>query len=438
MADQCDRVIRSLEDHSSRINKEAIVLVQAQEGNTEFFDGCKLALDSMITFGVKKIPKHCGIDGPGLSWLKFCKLADNLATRNLTGHAASNAILDALHSSTKNQWNDWYSRILAKDLRAGFSESTINKVVEKKFPQFAIQVFACQLAFDSANHEGKVSGKKIIEEKLDGVRVLAIVHPNGTVNLHSRNGKALVNFPIIEDQLRNVAHNLTEPAVFDGEVMSGTFQDLMKQIHRKGDEKAVDAVLHLFDMIPLTDFQKGKWDCKQTERSAKLKAWKELWEKETPNIEVVGQEIVDLDSVAGQKRYTELNKKAIAAGREGIMMKELGAGYVCKRSTAWMKLKPFIEVTLEVQDVEEGTGKNLGRMGALVCSGQDDGKVIAVNVGGGFSDKLRDDIWGDRNNVRGQFVEVRADAITQNQDGTYSLRFPRFKTFRGFAVGEKL
>jgi DNA ligase-1 len=35
-------------------------------------------------------------------------------------------------------------------------------------------------------------------------------------------------------------------------------------------------------------------------------------------------------------------------------------------------------------------------------------------------------------------VEVRADAITQNQDGTYSLRFPRFKTFRGFEVGEKL
>jgi len=35
-------------------------------------------------------------------------------------------------------------------------------------------------------------------------------------------------------------------------------------------------------------------------------------------------------------------------------------------------------------------------------------------------------------------VEVRADAITSNQDGTYSLRFPRFKTFRGFETGEKI
>ena len=34
------------------------------------------------------------------------------------------------------------------------------------------------------------------------------------------------------------------------------------------------------------------------------------------------------------------------------------------------------------------------------------------------------------NNVIGQLVEVRADAVTQNQDGTYSLRFPRFVRFR--------
>ena len=40
----------------------------------------------------------------------------------------------------------------------------------------------------------------------------------------------------------------------------------------------------------------------------------------------------------------------------------------------------------------------------------------------------------------GQIVEVRADAITQNQDTTneWSLRFPRFLRFRGFEIGEKL
>jgi len=80
----------------------------------------------------------------------------------------------------------------------------------------------------------------------------------------------------------------------------------------------------------------------------------------------------------------------------------------------------------------------VGRLGALVCTGVDDERTIAVNVGSGFSDELRDSIWANRAGVVGQVVEVRADAVTQNQDGTYSLRFPRFLRFRGFAAGEKL
>ena len=48
------------------------------------------------------------------------------------------------------------------------------------------------------------------------------------------------------------------------------------------------------------------------------------------------------------------------------------------------------------------------------------------------------DYWNSRDALIGHLVEVRADAVTQNQDGTYSLRFPRFKTFRGFEPGEKI
>jgi DNA ligase-1 len=105
---------------------------------------------------------------------------------------------------------------------------------------------------------------------------------------------------------------------------------------------------------------------------------------------------------------------------------------------AWLKLKPFIEVSLNVVGVEEGTGRNIGKLGALICEGEDDGKGIRVNVGSGFSDVDRDGFWSDRTSLFGSVVEVRADAITQNQDGTYSLRFPRFLRFRGFEVGEKL
>jgi DNA ligase-1 len=392
----------------------------------------------MVTFGLKQIPEKKDENGTGLSWATFSGVALRLRNRELTGNDARDAVTEIMKQATKREWNDWYRRILIKDMRAGFTEGTVNRVCEKKYPQYAIPVFSCQLAHDSANHETKVCGKKFIEVKLDGVRVITIVYPNGRVDQFSRNGKELVNFPHVKEQLAKIAHTFTEPTVLDGEIMSGTFQDLMKQIHRKSSAKANDAVLNLFDIVTLADFESGESARTQIERSTWLKQWFEDNETALPNVTVVAQELVDLDTDEGKKRYKEINAMAIAGGYEGIMLKDPEAGYKCKRSVAWLKLKPFIEVSLTVVGFEEGTGKNIGKLGALVCEGTDDGKDIVVNVGSGFSDDDRNVYWENADSVIGNIVEVRADAITQNQDGTYSLRFPRFKGFRGFVPGEKL
>ena len=436
MSDPCYQVISILEDHPSRLNKEAIVLVQAQEGNSEFFEGCRLALDPMITFGIKQVPERTGADGPGVDWDSFTLIVTGFVNRSLTGNLARGTLDELMSNCTNAQWNGWYRRILIKDLRCGVSEKTINKVVEKTYANYAIPTFGCQLAHDSANHESKVAGKKLIEVKLDGVRVITIVYPDGRVDMFSRNGKELVNFPHVKDQFATIANTLLEPWVFDGEIMSGTFQDLMKQVHRKSNVEANDAVLNLFDCVPLVHFEQGVWNASQEFRSSHLGAFLEEHHDALPNVTMVGQELVDLDSEEGQIRYREINALAIAGGYEGIMIKDPEAGYECKRSVAWLKLKPFIEVSLTVVETEEGTGRNVGKMGALVCEGVDDGKTIRVNVGSGFSDQQREDFWNCR--TEGEVVEVRADAVTQNQDGTYSLRFPRFTRFRGFEVGEKI
>ena len=197
------------------------------------------------------------------------------------------------------------------------------------------------------------------------------------------------------------------------------------------------ARLMLFDVLPLSEFQKGKSVMGQKRRSAMLRNMKAIFDK-IGSIDVIPQIEVDLDSYVGELEFKQYNKDAIESGFEGIMIKDVDAIYECKRSVSWLKQKPFIEVSLEVTDVEEGTGKNEGRLGALVCSGVDDGKTIVVNCGSGFTDTDRIEFWDNRANLPGQIVEVRADAITQNQDGTYSLRFPRFLRFRGFTAGEKI
>jgi len=392
----------------------------------------------MITFGIKQVPERTGPDGAGVDWDSFTLILTGFINRTFTGNLARETIADVMAKCTNAQWNGWYRRILIKDLRCGVSEKTINKVVEKTYASYAIPIFGCQLAHDSANHESKVSGQKLIEVKLDGVRVITIVYPDGRVDMFSRNGKELVNFPHVKVQFATIASTLLEPWVFDGEIMSGTFQDLMKQVHRKSNVEANDAVLNLFDCVPLVHFEQGVWNAPQKFRSSHLGAFLEEHQASLPNVTMVGQELVDLDSQEGQTRYREINALAIAGGYEGIMIKEPDAPYECKRSVAWLKLKPFIEVSLSITAVEEGTGRNVGKLGALVCEGEDDGKTIRVNVGSGFSDSDRDSFYQSRDTLPNQVVEVRADAVTQNQDGTYSLRFPRFIRFRGFAVGEKI
>lgn len=432
-------IIKEIESNNSRLFKEEIIRREIENDNTNFFTGCRMALDPLITYGVKQVPE-AEADGPGLSFGEFVDLATELRDRTLTGHDARDAILEAMSQSTTDDWNYWYRRILIKDLKCGMSEKTINSVVKKtKRDEFKIPVFTCMLAHDSANHEKKMVGKKFLDFKLDGVRVIAIIL-NGICTLYSRNGKQFHNFSNIEKELQNKLGEQSKQAgiVIDGEIVSSSFQKLMRQVHRKDNVQADDTEFFVFDTLPLAEFQAGKSTKTCRERHQQLL---DIFGNEvTGDVIVVEKKEVDLDTDEGQKTFKEYNKMALDRGLEGIMIKDVDALYECKRSHFMLKAKPFIEVTLTVTATEEGTGRNVGKLGALICEGVDDGKSIKVNVGSGLSDEQRESFWHHKDDIIDQLVEVRADAITKNQDSIdeYSLRFPRFKTFRGFEVGEKI
>ena len=132
MRTQPEYIIRQLEIHNSRINKEQILEAAVEEGLDEFFEGVRMCLDNLYTFGVKQVPTKDKDQGQGLSWTNFAELADSLYRRKLTGHDARDAIQLAMDVATQGQWNDWYRRILIKDLRCGVSEKTVNKVLKGK------------------------------------------------------------------------------------------------------------------------------------------------------------------------------------------------------------------------------------------------------------------------------------------------------------------
>lgn len=417
-------VIQLLERDNSRLYKEDVLSQYIDDEG--LVKGLLYCLDNMITFGVADIP-YSDTQGEGITPDEFYHLADQLKNRELTGNAARDAILSLSLQSTIDQWNDWYRRILIKDLRCGVSLKTVNNVKKGTIP-----VFTCMLAHSGDNNPKKITGDCVVEYKYDGVRAIIIVE-NANATIYSRNGKLLSNFPHIEEAFSN---KIFDDLVFDGEVMSADFQTLMKQVHRKEGAQTEDAYFALFDFLPLDEFKTFKSSLPLIKRKELLKGF-ETSEYFKDCIVVTDYTVLNIENDAD--KFKAINNTAIEKGYEGIMVKPVNGYYECKRSYGWLKMKPYIEVTLTVTDIEEGTGKNEGSTGALVCEGTDEGKRIKVNVGTGLSDVNRDDIWNNSDAVLGQLVEVRADAITISQDGDdYSLRFPRFKCFRGFEPGEKL
>jgi len=424
------KIIQELESDNSRLKKEAIIRRESDAENIEFFNGVGACLDGFRTFGIQKVPT-AKKDGKGLNPALFWDMVKRMEDRTLTGNSMRDIVQEMCDDSKIEEWNDWYRRILIKDLRCGVTHKTVNKHSTMKVP-----VFECMLADDSKKHEKKMTGEVIVEPKLDGVRVITICDVDkDEVRMYSRNGKELNNFPKILEQFDSMLDQMSESMVFDGEVMSDDFQTLMREIHRKGGAKTDDAVLNLFDCLPLEDFKEGGSNNTLGQR----KEWLDGYEY-GPNISKVEVVKMDLSDDDGQKQFADYNKLCIDKGFEGIMVKPITGIYECKRSSLWLKVKPFIEVSLKVIDTEEGTGRNAGKLGALIVEGTDMDKFIKTNVGSGLSDTDRETFWQAKDKLIGQIVEVRADAITQNQDtqDEWSLRFPRFLRFRGFEVGEKL
>lgn len=429
--------IHRLNESDSRLHKEDVIrqalelTILGNEAADTFLSFVKVTYDPMTTFGIKQVPATTGIVEADNPWSDFASLLWKLKHRELTGHAARDAVDSMSNRFTSDEWNTFCVGVLTKDLRAGISDKTINKVCRQT--KYEILVFGCQLATDCTDRP-EMSGVKRLEPKLDGVRVLMACSPTG-VTSYSRNGKVFENFGHIEQEILDhmpelVATTGHDNFVLDGEVVGQSFQSLMKQARKKQGVQTDDCVFHVFDFIPMLDFTRGHWNASLETRLKTGLGRIERSVHKMPHVQLLTNIVVDLNTSEGKDQLDRYARDSVEQGYEGIMIKALDAPYECRRNTHWLKFKPVHDYDLSVVDMEEGTGRNSGRLGALVCEGTDDGKNIRVNVGSGFSDEQRIEFWQNKNQVIGRMAVVLADVVTKNQDGNYSLRFPRFKTFR--------
>jgi ATP-dependent DNA ligase len=423
-------IFDSLAADNSRLAKEAILT--ANKDNKELQRAIKLALDPLISFYIRKIPAYNkkAKGSRTLAWA-MDTIQNEFATRNVTGNAAIELLTNVLESLYEADAGV-VEKIIKKDLRCGVSEATANKIWPKLVSTYPVMLAS---GFDQKLVD-KIKFPAYCQLKLDGMRFNAIVR-NGTVEYRSRNGKEL-NIPskLFSDALLKLADIYGADYVFDGEllVVDSTGKPLDRKtgngILSKGvkgtmsDKEAAMVRVTLWDAIPFTGFQAGVFKTPYNERFMQLRQNVDFLK----GVSTIGHlvDIVWTKEVNTQLEAQNIFEKFLADGQEGTILKSKTNIWEDKRSKEQIKFKGELECDLVVVGWEEGTGKNKGRLGALVCESSDG--LIQVNVGSGYSDEQREEYT---KKVIGKIVTVKYNArIKDRGDGVERLFLPTFIEMR--------
>mgnify|MGYP003653607284 FL=1 len=297
--------------------------------------------------------------------------------------------------------------VLKKRFSIGLATKSVNKVFHE-----LIETFEVQLAEKMTEKVMKKLPDAIrIEPKLDGIRCLAVVI-DSSCEIFARSGKQIINF----DSTIGAELSSLPDGVYDGEIMDEDFVALMRQVHRKEGADVSKSYLALFDCVSLSEWETRSGHQLLRDRRTNLE--KCFFQKDFKYLKLVDQESIEKSEAVIDQYHQEYVKN----GYEGAMVKNPDLPYSFGRSDAVIKVKSFFDVDLMVIDFKEGTGRHSGKLGSILV----DFNGVEVNVGSGFDDDMRAQVWDNRHEYLGMTAEVRYQEITP--DG--SLRFPTFVCWR--------
>ena len=330
-----------------------------------------------------------------------------LENRELTGHAAISEAQKYI-----NLYGSAVYTILSRKLNCGASAKLINSV----WPG-AVPVFEVQLA--KTVPVEKIQFPCYAQLKYDGVRVLAFVRGTA-VSFYTRNGKR-VSFPHLAAEMRGFTDG-----VYDGElILAEGKSDARTQVSgitnsvMHGGANDTRLSLVIFDYLTHEEWLTQSCKRPYNERLE----WLRLQKPET-----ISTWLAETQLVSSPETANKLFEGVLAQGFEGLILKQINHRYSYKRSADWAKLKAVLDVDLLCIDVEEGTGKYEGQIGALVCAGQIDDKLVEVKVGSGLTDIDR---AKPVEAFIGKTIEVQYNTLIQSKDSLlWSLFLPRFVKVR--------
>lgn len=273
----------------------------------------------------------------------------------------------------------------------------------------------------------------IKEEKLDGFRGFAIVR-NGKAKLYTGGGVLVVNGPRIKKALELVASTQSKKnpisfanRCYDGEFFVKNWNDTGSIVKRQKPDhpKRKELCFRIFDTITLDEWESKQGVDALKRRKTNLYLFQMVTERISKKYANAVQCIIGKRMIATVENATKFLKWCKKHKHEGCVFKNPESVYTFKKHRDYgYKLKPFSEMDLEVVAHEMGSGRNSKRTGALHCIGLIGKKKIKVRVGGGLSDKDRDNFYKlhKRNKLIGLIIEVKHEGITSKN----AIRFPRY------------
>lgn len=397
--------------------------------------------DKKLDKALKIVPKETSVDS--------ISMEDVIAylTEHNTGSDADLLYCAKFIWSVHCCYDDPYAESLAQSLvthnmKIGVTSTTLNAVYGKDF----IPKTGCMLGtLYSDVPANKVQWPCIITEKLDGIRRV-LIKDRGSIKLFSRSGHEDTGLV----DIMNAAKALPDNMVYDGELLAiGEFKDNIA--HRqatnslsacKGDKHGL--CLNVFDMIPVDDFYAGLCNTSAIDRKARLAAtfgdeslqyirpddWTRMvaafCEPGISHSEFI-KPVPILGLANSMEEVEPIVSKLWEQHKEGVMLNTHNGVYAIKRSKELLKIKYTTEVTLKIVDMQEGTGKFEGMLGALIV----DYKGTRVGVGSGFTDAERKYIWDNYSAYIGAEVEIETFGESVNALGQVSLNCPILKRFAG-------
>lgn len=389
------------------------------------------AMDPYRVYGVRKYDAPKTVREEENRYDVLFALLDNLVERKITGNAAQDSITAVLAGFSEEE-GQYISRIFDKDLRAGFSADTFNKI----FPKNKIPTFDVMLAdVYETDEEVKANVKFpcIAEAKYDGERTIAVVTQKG-VTYYSRSGKEAKHVDgLFDNDLQDMRATVGYDIVVDGERYASNFTETMNAKKSGKSEAKENLRFYAFYLMSLEDWRNQK-SRHSMEESRKWLT--EVIKASNCQKVLLSKGIYAQTADDAEKFYRDM----VSEGFEGLILKQLDAKYEWDRSSNWIKWKPFFDADARVIGFYTGREKTRleNTLGGIIVAGYtEDGTYFETNVGSGFSDDLRYEIWNNQEKYLGTTAVIKYQEVSRakNKD-VASLRFPTFERFRDDKIVE--